>query len=104
MSVAYVAAFYGYVFAVFADFEYAFVVFRSLVVAHLSCAWDAVPDVAGFPGSEGGDAAFGFSAFVLEYGDSPAFDWALEAFACGYGGCVDVLSFFEDFFGGYGFS
>ena len=60
--------------------------------------------MAGFPGSECGDAAFGFSAFVLEYGDSPSFDWTLEAFACGYCGDVYVLSFFEDFFGGYGFS
>ena len=38
---------------------------------------------------------------MLEYGDTPAFDWTLEAFACCYGSCVGVLSFFEDFFGGH---
>ncbi len=58
----------------------------------------------GVPGSECGDAAFGFSAFVLEFGDVPAFDWSLEAFACGDGGDVDVLAVFEDFFARYGFA
>jgi len=37
LSVAYVATFDGYFFAVFADFEDAFVVFCALVVAHLPC-------------------------------------------------------------------
>ena len=60
--------------------------------------------MSGIPGSEGGDAAFGFSAFVLENRYSPAFYWSLEAFACGDCGDVGVLSFFEDFFGGYGFA
>ena len=41
---------------------------------------------------------------MLEYGDAPAFDWALEAFACGDCGDVGVLAFFENFFGGYGLS
>ena len=56
------------------------------------------------PWSECGDAAFCFSAFVLEFGDVPAFDWSLEAFACGDGGYVDVLSVFEDFFTCYCFA
>ncbi len=64
-TVADVAAFDGDFFAVFSDFEYAFVVFGSLVVAHLPCAWYAVPDVTGVPRSECGDTAFGFSPFVL---------------------------------------
>lgn len=104
VAIADEAAFDVDFFAVFADFEDAFVEFYALVVAHLSCAWDAVHEVVGVPWSEGGDAAFCFSAFVLEFGDVPAFYWALEAFAGGYGCYVDVLSVFEDFFAGYGFA
>jgi hypothetical protein len=56
------------------------------------------------PWSECADATFCFSAFVLKDADVPAFDWSLEAFA--RGDCCDVyvLSVFEDFFAGYGFS
>jgi hypothetical protein len=60
--------------------------------------------VVGIPGAECGYAAFGFASFGLEDGDTPAFDWALEAFACGYGGDVCVLAVFEYFFWGYGFA
>jgi len=104
LSVAYVAAFNGDFFAVFADFEYAFVKFRALVVAHLSSAWNGVHDMVGVPRTESGDAAFGLASFVLEYGNAPAFDWTLEAFARRDRGDVGVLSFFEDFFGGYCFA
>jgi hypothetical protein len=104
VAVACVSAFYVDFFAVFADFQDSLIVFYALVVAHLSCSWDAVHEVVWVPWSECGDAAFGFSAFVLEFGDVPAFDWSLEAFACGYGCDVDVLAVFEDFFAGYGFA
>ncbi len=104
VAVSDVSAFGGDFFAVFADFEDALVVFYALVVAHLSCSGDAVHEVVGVPGSEGSDAAFGFSAFVLEFGDVPAFDWSLEAFADGDGGDVDLLAVFEDFFAGDGFA
>jgi hypothetical protein len=104
LPVPYVASFDGDVFAIFADFEEAFVVFCTLVVAHLTCTWDRIHDVVRVPWTKGGYAPFGFASFMLQFGYAPAFDWTLEAFARGYGGCVDVLSFFEDFFGGYRFS
>ena len=91
-------------FAVFADFEDAFVVFYALVVAHLSCAWYAVHEVVWIPWSEGTYASFCFSAFVLKDGDMPAFDWSLEAFAGGDCRDVCVLPFFEDFFWCDGFA
>lgn len=98
VAVAYESAFYCDVFAVFADFEDAFVEFYALVVSHLSCSGDGVHEVVWVPWSECGDAAFCFSAFVLEFGDVPSFDWSLPAFACGNGCDVDVLPVFEDFF------
>ena len=49
LTIAYVTAFNGDLFAVFADFEDAFVVFCTLVVAHLSSAWNGVHDVVGVP-------------------------------------------------------
>ena len=63
---------------------------------------NAVHKVMGVPWSKCGDAAFGFSAFVLEFGDVPAFYWPLEAFPSGDGGNVYVLTVFENFFAGNG--
>ena len=103
-SVADVSAFWSDFFAIFADFQNPFVVFYALVIAHLSCAWDAVHEVMWIPRPKGGNATFGFSAFVLEHGNVPAFHWSLETFARCYCSHVNVLSVFEDFFAGYGFS
>ena len=56
------------------------------------------------PWTQSGDAAFGFSAFVLQACYSPAFNWTLETFAHGDAGDVDVLSVLEDFFRSNGFA
>ena len=49
LAIADVTAFNGDFFAVFADFEDAFVVFGSLVIAHLTRARNRVHDVMGVP-------------------------------------------------------
>ena len=98
VAVADVSAFDVDVFGVFADFEDAFVVFYALVVAHLSCAGDAVHEVVRVPWSKGGDAAFVLATFSLQYSDAPAFHGSLPAFARCDGGYVGVLAALENLF------
>jgi hypothetical protein len=58
----------------------------------------------GVPWSEGGYAAFHFSAFAVSDFDAPAFYYALDSFAFAYCYYVEVLAFFEYVCDVYGFT